>query len=135
MSLLTISFCVLTHMKPQSLILVPLLQVEERETEALQYPVGKDKLTLISSGLVRNGGVSGLTHGNLLQTTAIALHFTCTCEHASIHCTYLSGAPSRTSSQRSISYCLGYTPIRKTDLCHTSAMDLMHQVNPPPLPP
>lgn len=63
-------------MKPQSLILVPLLQVEERETEALQYPVGKDKLTLISSGLVRNGGVSGLTHGNLLQKIAIALHFT-----------------------------------------------------------
>ena len=62
-------------MKPQSLILVPLLQVEERETEALQYPVGKDKLTLISSGLVRNGGVSGLTHGNLLQTTAYCFAF------------------------------------------------------------
>ncbi|KAL5481420.1 hypothetical protein EMCRGX_G021569 [Ephydatia muelleri] len=45
------------YLKPENSELV-----EERETEALQYPVGKDKLTLISSGLVRNGGVSGLTH-------------------------------------------------------------------------
>ena len=36
------------------------------ETDVLQYSVGKDKPTLVSSGLLRNGAVGGMTHGNLV---------------------------------------------------------------------